>query len=242
MLLHFVKIWPSNPVFSHRSSIMASFSDLASLSGDHFQCPICQELFIDPVTTPCGHNFCKTCLSQHWDKSNLCHCPKCNKRFHVRPEVSTNTVIEEISVRLKKRKVALPESVHAPWQVPCDVCTEVKFEALMSCLVCLTSYCEVHLEPHQRVPSLMRHKLIDPVDNLEERICEKHKRLLELFCRDEQVCICLLCSETEHKNHKTVSIEEEGAQQRVRTYFISYFRGSSVPKVKQRPAYSHCFS
>lgn len=133
----------------------------------------------------------------------------------MRPEVSTNTVIEEISVQIKKRKVA--ESVQSPWQVPCDVCTDGKFQALMSCLVCLTSYCEAHLEPHQRVPSLMRHKLIDPVDNLEERICAKHERLLELFCRDEQVCICLLCSEAEHKYHKTVSIEEEGAQQKVRT-------------------------
>lgn len=148
----------------------------------------------------------------------------------MRPEVSTNTVIEEISVRLKKRKVALPESVRAPWQVPCDVCAEVKAEALMSCLVCLTSYCEDHLEPHQRVPSLMRHKLIDPVNNLEERMCEKHKQLLELFCRDERVCICLLCSETEHKYHETVSIEEEGAQQKVRTYFISYFGGHLYQK------------
>lgn len=223
--MHMMQVWknryikPMNHIFSHRDSIMSSFSVLASLPEDHFQCSICLNLFTDPVTTPCGHSFCKTCLSKHWDRSDLCHCPVCNKRFHVRPEISTNAVIEEISAQIKKRKVATPESVDAPWQVTCDVCTEMKYKALMSCVVCLTSYCEAHLEPHQRVPSLMRHKLIDPVDNLEERICEKHERLLELYCRDEQVCICLLCSETDHKYHETVSVEEEGAQQKVRIYF-----------------------
>lgn len=203
---------------------MSSSSVFALLPEDNFQCSICLNVFNDPVTTPCGHNFCKTCLSEHWDKSDLCHCPECNKRFHVRPEISTNMVIEEISVQLKKRRVETPELVDAPWQVRCDVCTEMKFKALMSCLVCLTSYCEAHLEPHQRVPSLMRHRLIDPVENLEERICAKHQRLLEFFCRDEQVCICLICSETDHRDHETVTVEEEGTQQKVRISFVKCLR------------------
>ncbi|KAG8005989.1 E3 ubiquitin/ISG15 ligase TRIM25 [Nibea albiflora] len=126
---------------------MSSSGVFALLPEDNFQCSICLNVFDDPVTTPCGHNFCKTCLSERWDKSDLCCCPECNKRFHVRPEISTNTVIEEISVQLKRRRVETPEMVDAPWQVRCDVCTEIKFQALKSCLVCLTSYCEAHLEP-----------------------------------------------------------------------------------------------
>ncbi|XP_070710615.1 E3 ubiquitin-protein ligase TRIM39-like [Pempheris klunzingeri] len=191
---------------------MSSFSVFASLPESNFQCSICVNVFSDPVTTPCGHSFCKTCLSEHWDKSDLCHCPVCNKRFCVRPDISTNTVIEEISVQIKRRKVRTPES--AAWKVTCDVCTETKFKALKSCLVCLTSFCEAHLEPHQRVPSLVRHKLIDPVENLEERMCKKHEKILELFCRDDQVCICLVCSETDHKDHEKVPVEEEGVQQK----------------------------
>ncbi|TDG99580.1 hypothetical protein EPR50_G00195650 [Perca flavescens] len=200
---------------THRAdSIMSSFSVLSSFPEDNLQCPICLNVFSDPVTTPCGHNFCKTCLSQHWDKSDLCSCPMCNKRFHMRPEISTNMVMEKISVQIKKRKVETPESAVAPGQVKCDVCADMKYKALKSCLGCLTSYCEAHLEPHLRVPSLMRHKLIDPLENLQERMCEKHEKILEFFCRDEQVCICLLCRETDHKYHETVSIEEEGAQRR----------------------------
>ncbi len=195
---------------------MSSLGILASLPEESFKCSICLNVFSDPVTTPCGHNFCKTCLSEHWDNNDLCRCPMCNKRFNLRPEISTNMVIEEISVQIKKRRVETPESADAPWQVTCDVCSEVKLKALKSCLVCLTSFCELHLEPHHRVPSLMRHKLIDPVENLEERVCEKHERILELFCRDDQVCICLLCSETDHKDHEAVPVEEEGPRQKVR--------------------------
>ncbi|XP_034713045.1 E3 ubiquitin-protein ligase TRIM41-like [Etheostoma cragini] len=193
---------------------MTSFSVLASFPEDNLQCPICLNVFSDPVTTPCGHNFCKTCLSQHWDKSDLCCCPMCHKRFHMRPEISTNVVIENISVQIKKRKVETSESAVTPGQVKCDVCADIKYKAVKSCLVCLTSYCEGHLEPHGRVPSLMRHKLIDPLEKLQERICEKHEKILEFFCRVEQVCICLLCCETNHKDHETVSVEEEGAQQK----------------------------
>ncbi|KAF6730664.1 Pyrin [Oryzias melastigma] len=96
----------------------------------------------------------------------------------------------------------------------CDVCTQFKLQASKSCLVCLVSYCEAHLEPHHRVPTLRRHGLIEPVENLEERVCEKHSRVMELFCRQERVCICLLCSEAEHKGHQFVPVEEEAALQR----------------------------
>ncbi|XP_060922573.1 E3 ubiquitin-protein ligase TRIM17-like [Limanda limanda] len=189
-------------------------SHFALLSEDGFQCSLCEEVFSDPVTTPCGHSFCKSCLSEHWDGSELCHCPTCSKRFHVRPEVSTNTVIQEISVQVKRRKVETTESFGEPSHVKCDVCTELKLEAMRSCLVCLTSFCELHLEPHLRVPSLMRHRLVHPLENLEERMCKKHERILELFCRHEGEFICLLCRETEHKEHETVTLEEEGARQK----------------------------
>lgn len=194
---------------------MSSFNFLVQLPGNNFECSICADVFTEPVTTPCGHNFCKSCLNHHWDQGELCRCPLCNKRFMVRPEISTNADLEEISAQIKKRKMLTSGSLAAPWEVVCDVCAGKKLKATKSCLVCLTSYCEVHLEPHHRVPSLMRHRLTDPVDDLERRVCERHQRLLELFCRDDRLCICPLCSESEHRDHRIVSVEQEGAEQRV---------------------------
>ncbi|CAL8234454.1 unnamed protein product, partial [Boreogadus saida] len=73
-----------------------------------------------------------------------------------------------------------------PAEVPCDVCTGTQQKAVKSCLVCLISYCQTHLEPHQRVAGLQKHRLVEPMDRLEDRMCKKHDRLLELFCQTEQ--------------------------------------------------------
>ncbi|XP_034542056.1 E3 ubiquitin-protein ligase TRIM21-like [Notolabrus celidotus] len=56
---------------------------------------------------------------------------------------------------------------------------------------------------------LKRHQLIDPVENLEGRMCEKHDKLLELFCKNDQMCVCALCSVTDHKTHDVVPLREE---------------------------------
>ncbi|CAL8262914.1 unnamed protein product [Arctogadus glacialis] len=70
-------------------------------------------------------------------------------------------------------------------------------------------YCQTHLEPHQRVAGLKKHQLVEPLDHLEERMCKKHDRLLELFCRTEQVFVCQFCTEGDHRSHPVVPLKEE---------------------------------
>ncbi|XP_034054605.1 E3 ubiquitin-protein ligase TRIM21-like isoform X2 [Gymnodraco acuticeps] len=55
---------------------------------------------------------------------------------------------------------------------------------------------------------LKRHQLIDPEENLESRMCVKHDKLLELFCKTDQVCVCMLCTVSEHKTHDVVPLKE----------------------------------
>ncbi|CAL8335290.1 unnamed protein product [Gadus morhua 'NCC'] len=75
--------------------------------------------------------------------------------------------------------------------------------------MCFMSYCQTHLEPHQRVAVLKKHRLVEPMDRLEDRMCKKHDRLLELFCQTEQVCVCQYCTEADHKSHPVVPLKEE---------------------------------
>lgn len=182
-------------------------------------------MFTDPVTTPCGHNFCQACIQRVWDSSDVCQCPTCNKSFTPRPELSINTAFKELADTFRKMVVcssASPLSAAQPGEVVCDVCaaTSLQVKALKSCLVCLTSYCDAHLEPHQRVSTLKLHKLIEPVKNLQDRMCKKHERLLEMFCRDEQKCVCRFCTETEHKDHQAVTIEDESGKRKVHSLSI----------------------
>uniref|UniRef100_H3C1U0 RING-type E3 ubiquitin transferase n=1 Tax=Tetraodon nigroviridis TaxID=99883 RepID=H3C1U0_TETNG len=50
-----------------------------SLSPEDCRCPVCLEIFIEPVTLPCTHTFCKGCFLETVDKATLC-CPLCRKR------------------------------------------------------------------------------------------------------------------------------------------------------------------
>ncbi|XP_073716003.1 E3 ubiquitin-protein ligase TRIM39-like [Misgurnus anguillicaudatus] len=182
-------------------------SSSVSLS-EELQCCVCLDVFNDPVSTPCGHNFCRICLKQCWDNSQIYSCPYCKETFSKRPELKINTTLKEITL-IFKEKFSLRRS-----EVLCDICDERKLKALKSCLMCQTSYCETHLEPHQRVLNLKKHKLMDPVENIKDYICEKHERPLELFCRDDQTCVCVFCTDGDHKNHNTVPLEEESKEKK----------------------------
>ncbi|CAL8290342.1 unnamed protein product [Lota lota] len=181
----------------------------SSWSEDIFSCPICLDVLNSPVSTACGHNFCRTCITTHWDGQVQYKCPVCNKLFQTRPDVQVNTFISEMVDQFKSSVRVKEQPCVEPAEVPCDVCTGTQLKAVKSCLVCFTSFCQTHLEPHQRVAVLKKHLLVEAMDRLEDRMCKKHDRLLELFCQTEQVCVCQFCTETDHKFHPVVPLKEE---------------------------------
>ncbi|XP_072543291.1 E3 ubiquitin-protein ligase TRIM39-like [Salminus brasiliensis] len=198
-------------------SVMASSSSV--LSEDQLLCSICLDVFTDPVSTACGHNFCMVCLRECWDSSSHCQCPVCKREFLQRPELSVNMFISGLAAQFKssvqvKSSRAPEKRPSKPKKVLCVYCSEEKLEAVKSCLDCGLSYCNTHLMPHQTVAKLKKHKLMDPVENLEDYICQKHERPLELFCRDDQTCVCQFCTETDHKTHSTVPIKEESGEKK----------------------------
>ncbi|XP_068579624.1 E3 ubiquitin-protein ligase TRIM21-like [Cebidichthys violaceus] len=72
------------------------------LTEDQFLCSICLDVFTDPVSTPCGHNFCKTCITQHWNVNVPNQCPNCKEVFNTRPKLRVNTFISGMADQFKQ--------------------------------------------------------------------------------------------------------------------------------------------
>ncbi|XP_050982387.1 tripartite motif-containing protein 16-like [Labeo rohita] len=182
-----------------------------SVAQDQFVCPICLDLLKDPVTIPCGHSYCMSCITGCWNQDNqmgIYSCPQCRKTFTQRSDLGKNVMLAEMVEKVKK--IELQAAVTAgPEDVQCDVCTGRKYNAVKSCLVCLNSYCQTHFERHEEFHPGKRHKVIDATGRLQEMICQKHDKLLEVFCRTDQQFICFLCMMDQHRNHETVSAAEE---------------------------------
>ncbi|XP_068587455.1 E3 ubiquitin/ISG15 ligase TRIM25-like [Cebidichthys violaceus] len=193
---------------------MASASSLPC--DEQLLCSICLNVFTEPVSTPCGHNYCKTCITGYWASGGQTQCPLCMKKFRRRPQLQVNTGFRDMVEHFKDRRVRDEDNIIVkPGEVSCDICLVPKLKAQKTCLGCLASYCQLHLEPHQRVATLKKHQLINTVSNLEDRVCKKHDKMLELLCRKDQMRVCFMCLKDDHATHKAVPLEQAFRERKV---------------------------
>ncbi|KAM9469289.1 E3 ubiquitin/ISG15 ligase TRIM25-like isoform 2-T2 [Clarias gariepinus] len=176
-----------------------------------FSCAVCLDFPKDPVTIPCGHNYCKVCINDFWDQQDVRRvysCPQCRETFDPRPVLRRNNMLAEMVEEQNKANLQAASFAHCyagPGDVECDSCTGRKRKAVNSCLVCQASFCEDHLKPHHQSPAFKKHKLMEACADLQEKICSHHDKPIERYCCTDQSLICCLCTMYEHKGHNTVS-------------------------------------
>lgn len=197
-----------------------------------FACPICLEALRDPVTLPCGHNFCLRCLGAHRDgpAPGAPRCPLCQEPFPAGLRLRKNHALSEL-LQLRRPMAPGPEpeaepepeagagagaQADAEGPVLCDVCPAGQAAAAArSCLVCLASFCAEHLQPHRASAAFRAHRLAPPLRRLEERLCRRHLRPLDAYCRACPACVCPLCRAQDHRAHDVVPLEQERDLQEV---------------------------
>ncbi|XP_069849342.1 E3 ubiquitin/ISG15 ligase TRIM25 isoform X2 [Dipodomys merriami] len=223
---------------------MANLSPLA----EELSCCICLELFREPVTTPCGHNFCGSCLRDSWSGAGApFRCPQCRAVYAARPQLQKNTVLCNLVEQFLRTEpgralAAAAAAAAADWTPPgraapaspaapvaCDHCLQEA--AVKTCLVCMASFCPEHLRPHLDSPAFRDHPLQPPIPDLLRRKCPQHNRLREFFCPEHGECICHICL-VEHKTCSVAPLSQatadlENKLKHKLTIMHSHFNGAS---------------
>lgn len=73
------------------------FAALRSQALQDAECILCLKLLYEPVTTPCGHTFCRPCFARAIDHANKC--PMCRTVLHVRRELPVSVVLKNLLER-----------------------------------------------------------------------------------------------------------------------------------------------
>ncbi|NXX42881.1 LONF1 protein, partial [Tricholaema leucomelas] len=79
-----------------------------------FECSLCMRLFFEPVTTPCGHTFCKGCLERCLDHAP--HCPLCKeslKEYLASRKYSITELLEELIMKYLSDELYERKRIHA---------------------------------------------------------------------------------------------------------------------------------
>ncbi|XP_077314870.1 E3 ubiquitin-protein ligase TRIM39-like [Lithobates pipiens] len=170
---------------------------------DELRCSICLNIYTDPVTLKCGHNFCRVCIDCLLDtqeESGLYTCPECRQRFQERPVLSSARTLRNIA-----EKFLISQPVPEDTGIYCTYCLDSPVPAIKSCLHCESSLCGNHLRVHVKSPE---HVLSNPTNSPGNRKCSMHKKILEYYCTKERVCICVYCIAVGiHKGHQVESLD-----------------------------------
>ncbi|XP_064411118.1 zinc-binding protein A33-like [Latimeria chalumnae] len=74
---------------------------------DEMTCSVCQELFKDPVTLRCGHNFCQECVCEYWKGKTTPACPICRAGSTTSDLITNHTlrnIVDSYKKEVKKPK------------------------------------------------------------------------------------------------------------------------------------------
>ncbi|CAJ1055285.1 E3 ubiquitin/ISG15 ligase TRIM25-like [Xyrichtys novacula] len=182
-------------------------------------CPICLQLYSEPVVLPCGHNYCRACICKTADTASktdntLPRCPECREEFQgdtLQKNFKLSSIIEGYMASAPNI-YKQPETELVRTGISCDHCIDELSPAVKTCLKCEVSLCTRHLQRHQEKESFRGHTVVGLVDGQGMKGCSLHRRPFEYFCSTDMALLCATCFiEGFHQSHDvlTFSVAEE---------------------------------
>ncbi|XP_060707199.1 E3 ubiquitin-protein ligase TRIM39-like [Hemiscyllium ocellatum] len=150
---------------------MASRQQLRRLTEEAI-CPICLDFFTDPVILDCGHNFCRSCITQSWEKKKINSCPECREEFPER-NFRVNRALANLAEEARKFKLDTKKEESKPH---CEKHQEelklfCENDKKLICLICRDSreHREHRFLPIDEAVEVYKDKLKSSLDSLTEK-------------------------------------------------------------------------
>ncbi|XP_018428218.1 PREDICTED: E3 ubiquitin/ISG15 ligase TRIM25-like [Nanorana parkeri] len=197
---------------------MAS-SDLS----EDLNCSSCLDAFSDLITLTCGHNFCRDCffhLLSGQERVGGDTCPVCTPVFPTQPGKAHSPEPRDASSEN-------PETA----SISCTFCIHSPVPAAQSCLHCEASLCAGHLRVHTKSPE---HILTKPTKSFRESKCSAHNKILDFYCRQDKLCICLLCCVEEHRGHRVCHFQEAFEKTKEKREYASEILTAEMEEIAER--------
>jgi tripartite motif-containing protein 35 len=202
----------------------------SSLPEDRFSCPICCDIFKDPVVLACGHSFCEVCQQEYWADKKPWKCPVCRRRFPVamtqpprnlalndaceaflqerRQRASSGSEIQDRSRRASSGSEIQDRSQRASSGSEIqDGSQRASSGSEVLCSQRASSGSEVLCS--QRASSGSEVLCSQRASSGSEVLCSLHGEKFKLFCLKYNQPVCLVCRDSKvHKSHDCVPVDE----------------------------------
>ncbi|KAL2872472.1 putative ATP-dependent protease (CrgA) [Aspergillus lucknowensis] len=147
---HAAEICYEPPIHVRNDLYNRAFEVLKTSLRHELDCQVCYSLILDPLTTPCGHTFCRDCVAMALNHSNLC--PICRRKLNMSSSIRSERINKRLSDLIQFLSAEEVASRRANLDSDIDASTEGKIPLFVTSLSFPTMPIALHIfEPRYRL-------------------------------------------------------------------------------------------